>query len=584
MSYFRDSSEWQWLFTHALDWEALLPVFYPAYPTPEGWQNPDEIRSFAAEILEQVSLWCEKKIAPRAPLLDKEGPGKIENGLMLPNELLLSLYREARELELFGMTTARQHGGMELPAAMGMMSFAFIGRACLASSSQLSFYTSMADMLERFCTKEDCQRLIPKILNGELSGSMALTEADSGSDIGSLQTTAVLQPDGTYHVRGSKMFITNAGGGLSFVLARIQGEPEGLSGISLFLVEQFIEGRQNYLVTKHEHKMGMRGSFTCEILFENSLAKLVGEKNQGLSMMFHLMNQSRVGVGAQGLGLMEACLDYVQKYAHERKQFGRQLIDLPLFKRNYDQWQVECDAFRALFIDSLNSFTLYHRLDLKKRNTGELTESEQKIFEEATQSTRQLTPLLKYYGAETALEISKKSIQALGGHGYMLDHSVERWHRDSFGPVVYEGTSQIQALMVLKDLVKDVFKRPADFLSFLLPGPLPALNKTGAEHGQHEFLKLDAQVKKGLSTLVLKTLRPEEFFKLFDSKNWMQKEKLEKLMMHSESICQAMAYLATMKVLAKHYEKDDSRGKLFWDYHRLIHPRLMGILDDWKIW
>ena len=346
----------------------------------------------------------------------------------------------------------RSYGGMELPIALGMISFAFISRACLASSSQLSFYTSIADMLERFCSKEDGQRLIPKILKGELSGCLALTEPEAGSDIGSLLTVAVLQADDSYRIRGNKMFITNAGGGLCFALARIQGEPEGLSGISLFLVEQFVDGKQNYLVTKHEHKMGMRGSFTCEIVFENSLAKLVGEKNQGLSMMFHLMNQSRVGVGGQGLGIMEACLDYVKKYALERKQFGHPLMELPLFKRNFEQWKVECDAFRAFFVDSLNYFTLYHRLDLKKRNTGELNEREQKMLEEATQLTRQITPLLKYYGAETALEISKKSIQALGGHGFMLDHSVERWHRDSFGPVVYEGTSQIQALMVLKGI------------------------------------------------------------------------------------------------------------------------------------
>ncbi|MBI2520838.1 MAG: acyl-CoA/acyl-ACP dehydrogenase [Bdellovibrio sp.] len=584
MSYFRDSQEWQWLFNHAFDWEGVLPVYYPSYPTPEGWSDPHEVQTFYKEMLEQICKWSEEKIAPRAPLLDKHGPGEIVSGLMIPNELLKNLYHEAKQLELYGLTTARHYGGLELPVALNFMAFAFIGRACLASSSQLGFYSGIADMLERFCAPEDCQRLIPKILNGELSGCMALTEPEAGSDIGSLQTTAILQPDGSYQIRGNKMFITNAGGGLSFVLARIQGEPEGLGGISLFLIEQFVNGKQNYLVTKDEHKLGMRGSFTCEVMFDNSIAKLVGDKNHGLTMMFHLMNQSRVGVGGQGLGIMEACLDYVKKYAQERKQFGRPLMELPLFKRNFDQWQVECDAFRALYIDSLNYFTLYHRLDLKKRHTGELCEREQKIFEEASQRTRQLTPLLKYYGAESALEISKKSIQALGGHGLMLDHSVERWHRDSFGPVVYEGTSQIQALMVLKDLVKDVFKRPADFLSFLLPGPLPVPTKSGAEHGQREFLKLDAQVKKGLSTLILKTLRPEEFFKLFDSKNWMQKEKLEKLMMHSESICQAMSYLATMKVLAKHYDKEESRGKLFWDYHRLIHPRLMGILDDWKIW
>lgn len=588
MNSFKDSSEWQWLFQNGLKWDEILKAYHPEFPTVEGWTDAHEAKVFLREMLDVIDQWGQEKIAKRAAKLDAVGPGTVEKGEMLVGPLLQELYCEARDLHLLGMAAKREYGGLELPVAMTMLAFVSISRFCLASSSQLNFFPSMTDMLERFCSKADCERLIPRIINGEISGSMALTEADAGSDIGALKTTAIEQADGSYKIRGSKIFITNGGGGFSFVLARIQGAPEGVNGISLFLLEQFIgdgdNKRMNYSVTKHEHKMGMRGSFTCEVLFEDSIGKLVGEQHRGLALMFHLMNKSRIGAGGQALGLMEACLDYVKKYAEERKQFGKNLLELPLYARNFGQWQVECDAYRAFFVDSLNSFTLYHRLDLKKRTTGDLNQQEQQKLKEVMRVVRLRTPLLKYYGTETCVDISKKAIQALGGHGLIDEHAVGRLHRDSFGPLLYEGTSQIQSLMVLKDLLKGIFKRPGEYFAGLLSGAPAVTSKIGQDATQKEYLKLDFMMKRGLAKLVLKTLRPDEILKIFDRKIWMSQDKVEKLMIHSETICQMMAYSETLKVLSEHSNLDEKRAGLFWDYHRLVHPRLIAILDDWKRW
>ena len=583
---FQFSEEWKWLYKNAIKWDEIFATHNVKFPTEDGWSNSADAQSQIMEILNTVGQWCQDKVAPRAVSLDEHGPGQVHDGQTFPNEYLQQLYKEAVDLNLFTLITGREHGGLELPIALNMIIFSMISRACLASSSQLNFFPSMIDMLERFCSKEDCQRLIPKILKGEMSGSMALTEPEAGSDIGSLRTTANKGPDGAYHLNGSKMFISNAGGGFSFILARIQGAPPGLKGISLFLAEQFVgEGankKMNYRVVSDERKMGMRGSFTCQVTYENTIAKLLGEENQGMSIMFHLMNMSRIGAGGQALGIMDACLDYVRKYAQERKQFGLNLMELPLYRKNFETWQTECDAYRAFFADSLNSFSVYYCLDLKKRKLGELNQLEQKALDDALTVVRLRTPLIKYYGAETAVEISQRAVQALGGHGLMQDHAVERLHRDSFGPLLYEGTSQIQALMVFKDLVKNIFKRPADFFAPIFMGNTTVASFVGQDVYHKEYLKLDGQFKKAMVRLVLKTLRPDELTRMFERKMWFGKEKMDKFTVHAESICQGLAYLETLKVLSAHAKLSPERAKLLNAYQKIIHPRMMAILDDWR--
>ena len=576
MTYFEESKEWQWLFHHGLKWPETLELHYPSYPTPDGLNNPAEVLTCMHQILTAVDQWSAEKISARARYLDENGPGEIVDGWTETGPSLQALYKEAGELQFFGLSAGREYGGADLPVAVNLISFVSVSRACLASSSQMAFFGSIADMLERYCSKEDCARLVPQIIAGTLSGSMSLTEPDSGSAVGALRTTATLPEDGTYRIRGNKIFITNAGGGLSFVLARIKGEPDGVKGVSLFLVEQSIlDGdkiKQNYRVTGKEKKLGMRGSFTCQVSFEDSVAKLVGTKNQGLQIMFHLMNGSRIGVGGQAIGIMEACLAYVENYAKERTQFGRPLMELPLYKRNFEQLQTECDAFRAFFIDTMNPFSHYHQLGMKLHKTGTLTPKEQKALKKAERKVRFRTPLIKYYGSELAVEISKKSVQALGGHGFMADHPVARWHRDSLGPVLYEGTSQIQALMVFKDLIKRVLRRPSGFLKALL-AEHPFGSKLRKDPIESAFLTLDYRFRKELGLLMVRTLGIRDF------KN---PAKLEKLMIHAETLCEGLSYLETLRVLSEHALQDKSRVPLFWRYQRLVAPRLARILADWK--
>src|SRR5690606_6573676 len=151
------------------------------------------------------------------------------------------------------------------------------------------------------------------------------------SDLGLIRTTATPDGDGWFKINGSKIFITNGGGGIHFTLARTPNAAEGLEGISMFLVEQDLgDGKNNFQVVKNEEKMGMHGSFTTEILYENSRGRMVGSEGEGFKMMLHLMNEARIAVGMQSLGLIEAAVGYAEQYAQERQQFGKPIAELPL--------------------------------------------------------------------------------------------------------------------------------------------------------------------------------------------------------------------------------------------------------------
>lgn len=593
-NYYTEESEWKYLINNAVDWDTIIPLYYPSFPTAEGFNNKQELIAFYEEILSVNGNWMATKIYPRARELDKVGAGKIVDGSVVLSEPLLQSYKEASELGVFGTCMSPEFGGMGAPITVGLFMFEQGSRACEATCTQLCFFTSIADMIERFCDHETQQRLIPQILAGQLSGSMCLTEPDAGSDVGSLRTSAEKQADGKYLITGNKIFITNGGGGLGFVLARIKGAPEGLAGISMFLVEEWIDGPNgrvhNYKIGKLEEKMGMHGSPTCEVVYENSVGMLIGKENEGFQYMLHLMNEARISVGLQSLGGIEAALENVKDYAETRKQFGKTLMELPLFKRNYDDWCAERDAFRALMVDTISYFDIFQRLDLKKRHTGELSESETALYKKVFKVTRRRTPLVKMYGAEMYGTLSQKAIQAFGGYGYMQEYDVERIHRDCFGALLYEGTTQIQSLMAMKDLIKIMTKDPGKWMqSMVMSHPLGNI-LSGLSTTEKDFRGHQYEFRKHVSGLILRCFKPELGFvesltqlnKIFSVEVFQQSDKIEKLMTHAETIAWAMTTIEILSVLSKHAAKDPSREALYYAYLKLAKVRLAGIYEDWK--
>lgn len=570
-----------------VDWDNIIPLYYPTFPTEDGFQNKEEVIAFFEEILTGTGDWTANAVATRARRLDKEGAANLVNGHAEIKEPLKELYSEAKNLGVFGLGVEKEYGGLGLPITVPLVAFTQMNRACISSATQISFFTSIADMLERFADQKTKERLVPLIANGDISGSMCLTEPGAGSDVGSLRASATPQGDGTYLINGTKIFITNGGGGLGLVLARIKGAPEGLDGISLFLVEEYVDGKPNYHLGKIEEKMGLHGSMTCEVVYENSKGTLIGKENEGFSIMLYLMNEARLAVGMQALGGIEASLHYMRQYAETRTQFGKPLTELPLYKRNLTDYETERDAFRAFIVDTVSHFEFYQYFDKKERHAHELNEKEKKLYSKAKKVMRRRTPLVKAYGAETYTLFSQRAIQGLGGYGYMQEYDAERYHRDSFGPLLYEGTTQIQALMAMKDLMKIVMKNPKKYFGALFYTQTLGGMITGKNDFDKKVFEMKYEFKMNLAKLLIKCLRPDKGFsdidKLFNAKAWQSPEGIDNVMMHAETLYQALSYLEVLGVLAKHAAKDSSREELFNRYQRLVAPRLAGIYTDWKI-
>lgn len=584
MNYYSDESEWQWLFKNAINWDKILPLYYPTYPTEDGLNNKEEVIDFLSELESNVGAWCGSSVAAMAETFDREGAGHVdEKGRTIPNETLLKLYREAAELGVTAINLPREWGGMETPISLHIINLGFLSRAYIGACAQLSFFNAVADMIYRFCSDEFKQKYIPQIINGKSSGAMVMTEPGAGSDLGSMRATAKKQSDGTYLINGTKMFITNAGGGVAFVLARTGAADSGLAGLSMFFVEHILDdGTVNFRISKNEDKMGLHGSFTCEVLFENSISHLVGKEGDGFTYMLELMNEARICTGVQALGGIEASISYAKQYASERVQFGKPVAELPLMKRNLADFETERDALRAMIVDTISHYDIYHRLLTKKGITGDLSDAEEATFKDAKMWTRKRTPLVKYYATEAYVTLSQKAIQVLGGYGFMREYPVERLHRDSFGPILYEGTSQIQALMAMKDFLKYTMKNPQAFFASILAKHPTRQFVSNAPACEKEFQSTHYEFKKNTLKLLVKCLRPETS-ELLDIKKWQSEENIEKLMTHAETLCQGLSYMETLRVLANHAAKDETRYDLFNRYHILVRPRLEGIYADWSL-
>lgn len=585
MNHFDDSQEWQWMFNKAIDWDKILPLYYPSFPTPEGLENPEEIKQFIKDILSSLGDWAANSVNEIGHLLDAEGAGTVKDGKTIPGPALTRMLKEAGELGVFGITLPSEYGGMALPNSVYMISQCMLSRSCMCTSTLIGFYTSLGEMLLRYCDKSISDEFIPQIIEGSISGSMNLTEPGSGSDLSAMKTSAALQDNGTYLINGQKIFITNGGGGLSFVLAKVKGDPDSLDGISMFFVKQEDELKEglNFNVDKSEEKMGMHGSFTTVVSYENTVGHLVGKQGEGFKYMLHLMNEARILVAIQALGGIEESLAYAQNYAQEREAFGKPISELPLMKRNLKDFAVERDAIRALIADTMSWFDTYLCLDNKKARGENLNDEETKLLKEASMWTRKRTPLVKFYATEAYTDLTKKSIQVLGGYGFIKEYPVERYHRDSFGPLLYEGTSQIQALMALKDTLKYVMKDPKKFLSgMFFKHPSTALIN-GDNKWSGLYKKADYQFKKNLVSLLISCLKPDAWKDVFDPKKWQEEKRFEELMTHAETICWALSYTETLRVLCHHANLDEERAELFNDYLTLVEPKLCAIYKDWEI-
>lgn len=387
---------------------------------------------------------------------------RLEHGEVVHPPHIARSYKALAEVGLVSFGVDEQYGGFGLPVLVTNTILQMISRADAGLMTVIGLQAGVADDIQMYASEELKQRYLPGFAKGELMGAMDLTEPQAGSDLGGI-TTRATEEGGKVFIDGHKIFITNGGSQVHLVLAR-DGENFEASrgttrGLSLYLCPRTLpDGRVNGVrVVRLEEKLGIHGSPTAAMQFERAEAFLIGTKGEGFKAMLSLMNNARLGVAAQGIGIAEAALSAAITYSRERKQFGMPIGEQPLMKNILARMMLSLEGSRALLyrtcalIDRNRSIKAY----LARENvSAEERASWDGIWERNDVRIRLLTPLAKYLATEACVEITRYAIQIHGGIGFMAESEVGKLHNDAIITTIYEGTSEIQVSFALKEIGK----------------------------------------------------------------------------------------------------------------------------------
>jgi len=414
-------------------------------------------REIESSLIEQAAKFAENTVAPLNAPGDAEGCHWANNAVITPKGYRAA-FAELVELGWPTLTHDEKFGGQGLPDSLGLVTGELFASACWAWSIYPGLGIGATRTIESHGTDDQKQRFIPKLVTGEWTGTMCLTEPHCGSDLGLLTSKAVPQADGSYQLHGTKIFITGGDNDLGrnivhIVLARIVGAPAGTKGISLFIVPKFqvdengnTGARNAVFCSGIEHKSGMHGSATCTMQFEGATGFLIGEAGRGLNCMFTFINHSRLKIAMQGLAHGEAVYQMASAYAKERKQ-GRALKNPAAVPA--EPLIVHADIRRMLltvkaFNEASRALTHYCAIYVDWERFGDDAQKQT-----AENFLSLLTPIAKAFMTDAGIESIYWAMQVFGGHGYVRETGIEQHMRDARISSVYEGTNGIQALDLL---------------------------------------------------------------------------------------------------------------------------------------
>jgi len=397
------------------------------------------------KVLEIVGEICAETIAPNAESVDHEGPKLINNEVVYARGTAEN-HEKLTKAGLIGMSLPREYNGLNFAMVPYVMAAELVSRAD-AGFANIWGLQDCAETLHEFASDEIKKEFLPRFHKGA-TAAMDLTEPDAGSDLQAVQLKATFdEQQQKWYLNGVKRFITNGDADVSLVLARSeQGTADG-RGLSLFVYD-----RKDRAVTvrRIENKLGIKGSPTCELVFKNAPALLVGERKMGLiKYVMSLMNSARLGVGAQSVGIAEAAYREAFKYANERKQFGKPIISYPAIYEMLSVMRAKIDASRSLLYETARYVDIYKSYN-NIAETRKLEPEERNDQKNHNRVADALTPLLKLFASEYCNEIASEALQIHGGTGYMKDFPVERLFRDARITNIYEGTSQLQVIAAIR--------------------------------------------------------------------------------------------------------------------------------------
>ena len=407
-------------------------------------------------ILEEGAKFCEQVLSPLNQIGDEQGCTWAEDGVTTPDGFKAA-YQQYVEGGWPSLASGEEFGGQGLPASLGTTLSEMMGGANWSWAMYPGLSHGAMNTLEAHGTDEQKQTYLSKLVSGEWTGTMCLTESHCGTDLGMLKTKAIPRNDGSYKITGTKIFISAGEHDMTenivhIVLARLPDAPEGTKGISLFIVPRHLPGVTDKPNGVHcgslEHKMGIHGNATCVMNFDEATGFLIGPPNKGLNCMFTFMNIARIGTGLQGLAHGEIAYQGAVRYSRDRLQMrslsGPKKPDGPA-----DPIIVHPDIRRMLL--TIRAFTEGGRaLAYYTAQVADLLhEDDEDVRKQADMELSFLTPIMKAFLTETGFESANLGLQCYGGHGYIREWGMEQNVRDSRIAMLYEGTTGIQALDLL---------------------------------------------------------------------------------------------------------------------------------------
>ncbi len=368
---------------------------------------------------QMIREFVEKEVKPIAEEIDEEERFPVET------------VKKMAEIGIMGIPIPKEYGGAGGDYLMYAMAVEELSKACGTTGVVVSAHTSLGTWpILKFGTEAQKQKYVPKLASGEWIGAFGLTEPNAGTDAAGQQTTAVFdEATNEWVINGSKIFITNAGYANVYVIFAMTDKSKGLKGISSFIIEA---GTPGFSIGKKEKKLGIKGSATCELIFENARIpkeNLLGEKGKGFKIAMMTLDGGRIGIASQALGLAQGALDETVKYVKERKQFGRAIGAFQNTQFQLANLDVKVEAARLL------------------------------VYKAAWKETNGIpfsvdAARAKLFAAETAMEVTTKAVQFFGGYGYTREYPVERMMRDAKITEIYEGTSEVQRMVISGNLLK----------------------------------------------------------------------------------------------------------------------------------
>ena len=403
---------------------------------------------------------CAKHIAPTAEETDRTGNVLNPDGSVTYAPGIAKAVKLLGASGLSGCTIPYRLGGLNMPCTVLTACNEIVSRADAALMNIFGLQ-GIAETINQFADENIKEEYIPKLCDGTYTGAMVLTEPDAGSDLQSVKTTAWQDADGNWFVNGVKRFITNGCGDVLLVLARTEPEFSDGRGLSCLLVEKGPKVK----VRRLEHKLGINGSPTCELVFNEAPAKLIGQRKRGLiTYIMALMNGARMGIAAQGTGIGEAAYRAARDYAASRKQFGTTIDTFPAVRELLAGMSVDVQASRALAYYAAKCVDMEAGLSrrfegLKGTPEAPAVRTRMKLY---GGFNKMLTPMAKYFASEMSMRVSNGAVAVLGGSGYMKDYPVERYLRDARITTIYEGTSQLQVVAAIAGVTGGLVKAVVD--------------------------------------------------------------------------------------------------------------------------